>query len=271
MPALSWIALCACAVLTAAEPAVDEVTRPGVHTAGRWTYTLTVTNAGTRSEGRVGVLAFDGVDLPAPPERGAYTTPWGLIGWVGTRTQPWGAHRWMPVGAEKAAAAVALPDPARTATARVRLAHVVQRQPEGAAETPPAWLTAGLGELGITEPCALTVWAEVAAQPVTLHDSRHYGQAAIALLPPAADATELVLAVDGADRPADAPAQDVIRLPRRHGTHQVCRRALTSQFGTIDVLFALEAVVDLALPAEAIGPPPTGGLDSLVPPFPTSP
>lgn len=68
----------------------------GTFAYGRWTYTLEVSGAGTRSEGWRGRLFFAGSELPDPAGiNDVVRTPWGPLYWVGNPATAFGAHGWM--------------------------------------------------------------------------------------------------------------------------------------------------------------------------------
>jgi inhibitor of cysteine peptidase len=107
-------------------PARLDPTKPGTFTSGRWQYRLDITDAGKRSEGRLGWLWYDGKKLPRGEINDYYLTPWGPIYWVDVPKNRWGPHGWMtspspqvnrrgralnsPAVAAKPAAAARLPE-----------------------------------------------------------------------------------------------------------------------------------------------------------------
>jgi len=102
-----------------------DMARPGTYRAGRWTYSYKITHPGTRSEGRLGELAYDGTTRSAGERvNDYYLTPWGRMYWVGDSRISWGLHRWMPqpVGGAEAGRELSLhgPPPERPLPVGVR-------------------------------------------------------------------------------------------------------------------------------------------------------
>lgn len=108
------IAVCLLIGMTACAPAVSSndtppsamdkpaiaMDRSGTYTAGKWTYALTVTHPGTRSQGTMGKLLYNGQALSAPENPGDfYDTPLGRFVHAGMPVVPWGEHGWMPAAA----------------------------------------------------------------------------------------------------------------------------------------------------------------------------
>jgi hypothetical protein len=82
---------------SATQPAVLKPLEAGVFTSGKWEYRCIVTLPGTRSEGRLGELRYDGKMLPEPANTNDYVlTPWGLIYWYGKGNIPWNGRGWIP-------------------------------------------------------------------------------------------------------------------------------------------------------------------------------
>jgi inhibitor of cysteine peptidase len=78
------------------KPEPLDPNKSGTYSFGKWKYSLTVTAAGTRSEGKRGELSYDGKTLPAAETNDHYRTPWGLMYWVGDLKTRWGEQGWMP-------------------------------------------------------------------------------------------------------------------------------------------------------------------------------
>lgn len=96
--------------------------RSGTYKSGKWSYTCTITRPGSRSEGAMGQLLYDGTPLP-PPDRTEdyYETPLGRFYHVGMPVVPWGEHGWMPADPRVAAGTgTPLPVPGTAATAGAR-------------------------------------------------------------------------------------------------------------------------------------------------------
>ncbi|HOT01197.1 MAG TPA: protease inhibitor I42 family protein [Acidobacteriota bacterium] len=94
--ALAVLLLAAIASGDGGSPAVD-ITKPGMYTSGKWTYTLEVRKGGYQTENRTGTLTYDGKRLDLDPEINDHVrTPWGTMYWVGKRRITWGSNGWMP-------------------------------------------------------------------------------------------------------------------------------------------------------------------------------
>jgi predicted secreted protein len=108
-----------------------DPSKPGTYVAGRWQYTLQITDPGGRNEGRRGWLFYDG----QKPRRGQvndyYRTPWGRIYWVDVSPSSAGMHGWMP-----------FPSPA------VKQAGRELALPAAAAKPPPRWFEIGKADSG---------------------------------------------------------------------------------------------------------------------------
>lgn len=103
--------------------------RNGTYTADKWTYTYTITNPGTRSEGAMGQLFYAGRLLPLPDHPGDYyDTPLGRFYHVGMPVVPWGDHGWMPADPSMPAArGNPLPVPDTAAKAKERAVQQMDR------------------------------------------------------------------------------------------------------------------------------------------------
>lgn len=107
-----WLAVCG-PVASADRPIIRR-DRSATYKAGQWTYVYSITHPGTRSQGALGKLLYDGRPLPPPDDpRDYYDSPLGRFYHAGTPEVPWGDHGWMP--ADPAAPAgegrpLALPD-----------------------------------------------------------------------------------------------------------------------------------------------------------------
>jgi len=231
------------------EPDPAAIAKPGVHEAGRWSYELRVTNEGTKSEGTAGTLLYDGVVLPGV-KGSLYRTPWGDFHWV-ENVRLWGAHGWMPaVGIPERPV---LPDPSTFAKTTLRTVLLDDGEPPEGVERPPAWAEEAMRAKGIA-PCRLLgQWVALGADPLVLHDSKHYGEASLVLEPVGDEATTLRVRVDGTEG-------DAVVLARRHGAHAFVHRTLGERFGSIDLYVALEVEVRLEAPAdESVFPRPLDG------------
>lgn len=71
----------------------------GTYTEGPWTYVYTITNPGTRSQGAVGRLLYDGRSLPAPANPADwYDTPLGRFFYASEGKMLWEERGWLPAG-----------------------------------------------------------------------------------------------------------------------------------------------------------------------------
>ncbi len=65
-------------------------------TEGFWTYSITITNPGTRSEGSMGRLFYKNNSLPLPDNLSDYyDTSLGIFFYVGTEGNPWDDQGWV--------------------------------------------------------------------------------------------------------------------------------------------------------------------------------
>lgn len=85
----------------------------GTYTAGKWTYIYTITNPGTRSQGAVGRLLYDGRQLPGPDNPADwYDTPLGRFFYAGEAKMLWEEQGWLPAsGIETAPGGRCMPLP----------------------------------------------------------------------------------------------------------------------------------------------------------------
>lgn len=76
-----------------------DIKKNGTYSSGKWKYVFTITNQGTKSQGRFGKLYYDGRELPDLNNKRIndyYETPWGEIFWVGKPFLLWRPKGWMP-------------------------------------------------------------------------------------------------------------------------------------------------------------------------------
>ncbi|GIW73275.1 MAG: hypothetical protein KatS3mg102_2817 [Planctomycetota bacterium] len=178
------------ALLLGAGPAAGDggmriaTDRDGVYEAGPWRYEISITNPGTRSEGRVGRLFYGGRQLPPPPARNDYyVTPLGKLYWVGEPVAPFGPHGWMPAPQPAAPEGIELGIPSQPATEprQVRLAVLVpaaEPLPEGTGQRsafPAGWVRERLQRSGVHRPAGWRDWKILDHEDAVVHDSRHYG------------------------------------------------------------------------------------------------
>jgi heat shock protein HslJ len=83
-----------------------------VFTDGSWEYRYSVNAPDSRSEGYVGRLYFNGVEVPEPQNiNDYYSTPWGEMYWVGNPETLFGNHGWMVRPLDRSPSGRLLPDP----------------------------------------------------------------------------------------------------------------------------------------------------------------
>lgn len=201
----------------------------GTFAFGRWTYTLRVSNAGTKSEGYHGALSFAGQPLPEPAAiNDVVHTPWGALHWVGQPVTLFGGHGWMPTPKPSAPVGqrVSPPAPNPKATLEVRLLSAGRGTP-----STEDWIRRELAALGApAEVGAISGWEALGSEPVTLHDSRHYGQAVLSWRDPGGEAP-LRVEISGSQMQA-------FDLPRAAGTQRVVKHTLASSIATMDLFLA---------------------------------
>lgn len=215
--------------LPPAAPAVKG-TEDGQYTYGRWSYTFEVRNKGSRSEGYHGTLAYGGRVLPAPRINDYAHTPWGPMYWVGEPMVLFGGHGWMPrpVASRPTGRRVAPPDP---------LADLVVRVKVIAAErgAPPAedWIRDSLQAMQVPYGFGSgEQWHVLGKEPMTIIDSRHFGQVFLSL-PDAVGEGPFRVQVTGTQPAA-------IEIPRLLGARKIAHHASSSSIAARDFYFAFE-------------------------------
>jgi len=154
-------------------------TQDGQHTSGAWTYTYSITNPGSRSEGCHGLLSYRQTEVPAPMRiNDFYETPWGRLYWVGKPVVLFGGHGWMPTPLVREPIGRALIDPALVNSERF-MVHLKVVAPEELA-TPDrlerdAKVLAALKPFGLTEAHVQRKWFPLGSDPITLHDTKRWG------------------------------------------------------------------------------------------------
>lgn len=206
---------------------------PGIFKYGRWTYTLKVSNAGTRSEGQHGQLEFAGKPLPEPALNDFAHTPWGAMYWVGDPGTLFGGHGWMPNRKASAPEGRRVLPPSRSASS-VGLEVKVLASGRGKAPE-EAWIRKALVEMGAPAGVgAISEWAILGAEAYTLHDSRHYGEAVLTWRDPGAEGP-LKVEISGTQFQA-------FDLPRQIGTQRVLKHTVASSIASMDLFLALRVV-----------------------------
>jgi hypothetical protein len=82
-----------------------DYSRDGTYTSGPWTYTVSISHPGTRSQGISGQLLFNNLSIPIPADvNDYYETPWGSLvfvdmppGPVDSPMMPWHDKGWMQI------------------------------------------------------------------------------------------------------------------------------------------------------------------------------
>ncbi|MBU8902142.1 MAG: hypothetical protein KOO69_05340 [Victivallales bacterium] len=69
--------------------------KSGTYISGKWKYVFTITNEGSKSQGRLGKLYYDGKRVTPKCFLDLRKTPWGNIVWVGNPPLLWKPKGWM--------------------------------------------------------------------------------------------------------------------------------------------------------------------------------
>ncbi len=213
------------ATLPPQAPALKPLS-PGTFKYGRWTYTLKVSNAGTRSEGHHGRLEFGGKVMPEPALNDFAHTPWGVMHWVGDPATLFGGHGWMPNRKVSAPEGRRVLPPTRTASS-VGLEVKVLAADRGKTPEEP-WIRKALADMGA--PAGVGVisdWEVLGAEANTLHDSRHFGQAVLTWSDAGAGGP-LKVEISGSQFQA-------FELPRQIGTQKIVKHTVASSIASMDL------------------------------------
>jgi len=70
--------------------------KSGTYTSGKWKYVYTITNKGSKSQGCLGELFYNGKRVRPLRFLDLRKTPWGNIVWVGNPPLLWKPKGWMP-------------------------------------------------------------------------------------------------------------------------------------------------------------------------------
>lgn len=215
--------------------ALPDVTRGGTWKSNRWEYRVTISNEGSKSEGRTGELLVDAKPLPAPSTVNDHVkTPWGLLWWVGNPPVAFGSHGWMPKPAPARPFGRLLADPAGSVATVLWMTLLSPGQPgEDRAALEP-WMTDALKAQGVAESMVASAPEALGATPVVLHDSKHYGRAE-ARLQRAAPGGPVSVEITGTEGPK-------VEMPLEDGRTAVVKHVLESQFGpyVLWIAFRLE-------------------------------
>ncbi len=206
---------------------------PGVFKHGRWTYTLRVSNPGTRSEGHHGQLEFEGKPLPEPALNDYAHTPWGAMYWVGDPGTLFGGHGWMSTRKASAPEGRRVLPPART-TSTLGLEVLVLAADRGQAPAEP-WIRKALAEMGAPAGVGvISEWEAVGSEAHTIHDSRHFGQAVLTWSDTGAEGS-LKVEISGTQFQA-------FDLPRKTGTQKIVKHTVASSIASMDLYLAFRVV-----------------------------
>jgi hypothetical protein len=74
---------------------IIDLNKSGTYTSGKWKYVYTITNKGSKSQGCLGELFFNGKRVRPLRFLDSRKTPWGKIVWVGNPPLLWEPKGWM--------------------------------------------------------------------------------------------------------------------------------------------------------------------------------
>jgi hypothetical protein len=214
--------------LAPAAPKIDDK-QDGVHKWGRWTYEFSIANPGSRSEGYHGKLSLAGKPFPEPEAiNDVARTPWGPIYWVGNPVVAFGGHGWMLKPLPSKPVGQRLIPPGGPVTVRLKV-----MAPDYGQTPEEPWIREMMKEMQIPRGVgAAMTWITLGKAPVTIHDSKHFGQVYIAVADPGPQAP-LQLVITGSH-----PA--TIELSRQPGTHRIVPHGIASSVASLDFFFAIE-------------------------------
>ncbi len=204
----------------------------GTYTYGRWTYTFTISNKGSKSEGYRGELAYGGQALRTPEINDHARTPWGPLYWVGEPAVLFGGHGWMPrpVPSRPAGRLVAPPDPLASLVLKVKVLAAERGAPPA-----EAWIREALRAMQVPAGVGSgEQWHALGKEPLTITDSKHFGQTYLSL-PDAGGDGPFLVQVTGSQ-----PA--TIEVPRAAGARKLAHHVSSSSISALDFYFAFEVV-----------------------------
>jgi hypothetical protein len=221
-------------------PAKLDLSHDGVFKSGQWEYRFAITNPGTKSQGAVGRLFYDGTEVPFANLNDYYDTPWEPMCWVGEASVPWGTDGWMPRPEGRSAIGKPLGNSV-AAPGVIVYAKVIIDGTMASNDKPEqeAWVLGELQRLGVKEPRTQGDWFRLSDTPVTIHDTKLYGRAQLRLGP--AKDGKLIVQVSGC-KPA------TIELSLQEGTQRVVCCALSSPLASLDLYVALRVVAPATRP-----------------------
>jgi len=195
-----------------------DVSQPGTYSAGLWKYTLTITAPGTRSEGTLGTLLYNGKPVPAAVEGDYYRTPWGDVQWVGDPVVLWGEHGWMlrPPGGTGGRL---LPEPWPMVGGPVVMAAVfADADALPADDVTLPWIRDEMGKLGVAAWRMEHRWFALNDQAATIHDTKMVGTLTVRLSP-AYEKDRLTVQLGGTEA-------ERVDLPRTDGATALVRKRM---------------------------------------------
>jgi len=74
---------------------VIKTNKSGIYISGKWKYIFTITNKGSKSQGCIGELYYNGKRVIPARFLDLRKTPWGNIVWVGNPPLLWKPKGWM--------------------------------------------------------------------------------------------------------------------------------------------------------------------------------
>lgn len=202
----------------------------GKHTFGRWTCEFRISNSGSRSEGYYAELSYAGKALPKPEKANDYVrTPWGLVYWVGEPVEAFGGHGWMPrpLSSQPLGKRIVPPCPGAALVVKVKVLAPERGEPPA-----EEWIRRLMKQMQIPHGVGSgEQWYVLSAKPVKIHDTKHFGQAYLAVEDPG-DGKPLRLVITGSQ-------PTTVEVSREPGTHQLVPHTIASSVASMDFWFAL--------------------------------
>lgn len=196
-----------------------DLSQPGAYRSGLWEYRLVVTSPGSKSEGTLGKLYYNGKPVEDAVIGDYYRTPWGDIQWVGNKELPWGAHGWSPREHNVTTGGRLLPEPWILAGGPVVMAMVLTE----ADATPASAIVSGsvkqeMQKLGVKAWRIERDWFPLNDQFASIHDTKMLGTLTVRLCP-ARSEEKLTVLLGGT-------CSERIELPRKNEANAVVCRPL---------------------------------------------
>jgi hypothetical protein len=176
-----------------------------------------------------------------------------VIYWVGNPVVAFGAHRWMPRPRPSEPMGRLLPDPSGQPQSLV-FVQMLRAEKIGDRPAAQGWVAEELARRGVKETAVLRDWFPLGEEEVSLHDSKHFGQSGVKLVPtpPGKPLTVNVSGArldDGRLPPLEPPAPEDwnkparIELPYWDGEKSVVKCTLSSSIATMDFYLAVRVEV----------------------------